>query len=263
MTMTSTAVLVDAAFFIRRYSALQPSAGGHSGARLAESLHALACRHAVSAIPEASEDDPENDEDSGQPPAALYRLFVYDCPPFDGGLHHPISKQWVDFKKTPMFFRRTQFHEKLRQLRKVALRLGQLSDTKRWIIKPEVQAALLKGHRDMASLVEKDVLLDVKPQGVEVALGHDIAALALKKQVQRIVLMTGSTHFVSAADLARQEGIEFLLDTLHAPVASEVYAHIDGVVSTAPKPSDAKTLGASAPDLASPFPNSYSWQMRP
>jgi hypothetical protein len=32
----------------------------------------------------------------------LYRIFVYDCPPYDGGLHLPVSRAWKNFKSTDL-----------------------------------------------------------------------------------------------------------------------------------------------------------------
>ena len=228
------AVLVDAAFFIRRYNSLVPGGKEHSGTVVAEKLHEWACRHlhddgAGHSLPRAQH-------------CELYRIFVYDCPPFGGGLHHPVSKNWIDFKKTDLFANRTNFHERLRQLRKVALRLGHLGEVKGWTIKAEVQDALLKGKRDLASLTESDVLLDTKQKGVDMRIGVDVASLAYKKQVDRIVLFAGDADFVPAAKLARREGLDFVLDSMHAPIARNLYEHIDGLVSMVPMLSERKDV---------------------
>nr|WP_243735402.1 NYN domain-containing protein [Xanthomonas oryzae] len=45
-------------------------------------------------------------------------------------------------------------------------------------------------------------------------IGIDISSLALKHQVDQIVLFAGDADFVPAAKLARREGIDFVLDPM-------------------------------------------------
>jgi len=63
-------------------------------------------------------------------------------------------------------------------------------------------------------------------------LGLDIATLAYKEQVERIVLIAGDSDFVPAAKLARREGIEFILDPMWKVIRSDLREHIDGLRST-------------------------------
>lgn len=51
----------------------------------------------------------------------------------------------------------------------------------------------------------------------------------LKKQVDQIILISGDSDFVSAAKLARREGIDFILDPLGAPIKPDLFEHIDGL----------------------------------
>jgi uncharacterized LabA/DUF88 family protein len=55
----------------------------------------------------------------------------------------------------------------------------------------------------LAELIGSDVLYEVEQKGVDVRIGVDIATLAYKKLVDRIVLVTGDSDFVPAAELAR------------------------------------------------------------
>ena len=47
--------------------------------------------------------------------------------------------------------------------------------------------------------------------------------IALKPQ------FSGDSDFVSAAKLARREGIDFILDPLGAPIKPDLFEHIDGL----------------------------------
>ena len=60
-------------------------------------------------------------------------------------------------------------------------------------------------------------------------IGIDIATLALRQQVDTIVLIAGDSDFVPAAKLARREGIDFILDSMRVPVSPNLFEHIDGL----------------------------------
>lgn len=65
-------------------------------------------------------------------------------------------------------------------------------------------------------------------------IGLDIASMAYKKQVNKIVLISGDSDFAPAAKLARREGIEFILDSMNAPIKPDLQEHIDGLNTTLP-----------------------------
>ena len=62
-------------------------------------------------------------------------------------------------------------------------------------------------------------------------IGLDIAALAYKRLVNQIVLISGDSDFVPAAKLARREGIDFILDPLGHHIKDDLLEHIDGLRS--------------------------------
>lgn len=164
----------------------------------------------------------------------LYRIFVYDCPPYLGKLQHPISKRTIDFGKSDLARFRLAFQQRLPQLRKVALRLGHLSEVRNWTLKPGAMEDVMKGKRLAESLTEDDVILDVKQKGVDMRIGVDVASITYKRLVDRIVLVAGDADFVPAAKMARREGIDFVLDSMHAHINNALYEHIDALVSMAP-----------------------------
>lgn len=86
---------------------------------------------------------------------------------------------------------------------------------------------LCNGTIKFEDLEEKDCILQIEQKGVDMRIGLDIASLAYKKQVDQIVLISGDSDFVSAAKLARREGIDFILDPLGAPVKPDLFEHID------------------------------------
>ena len=63
----------------------------------------------------------------------------------------------------------------------------------------------------------------------------DISSLAFKKQVDRIILISGDSDFVPASKQARREGIDFILDPMRSPIKNDLYEHIDGMRTKVPK----------------------------
>ena len=116
----------------------------------------------------------------------------------------------------------------------MALRLGTLKEDGTWMIRPRVVKDLLKGKTTIADLKEDDVYLEVRQKGIDMKIGVDIASLSLKRFVDVIVLFSGDSDFVPAAKLARREGIDFVLDPMHANVESQLFEHIDGLKSVDP-----------------------------
>ena len=67
-------------------------------------------------------------------------------------------------------------------------------------------------------------------------IGLDIASIALKRQAETIVLVSGDADFVPAAKLARREGVQFVLDALWRSVSPDLLEHIDGLRSGFSRP---------------------------
>lgn len=162
----------------------------------------------------------------------LYRIFYYDCPPSEKEVYNPLTQKPVKLKQSDQYKWMTEFIKELKTRRKVALRLGRLSDNDvAYNLKPDITKKLLKGNIKIEEITEKDLYLSISQKGVDMKLGVDIASLAYKKQVDKIVLIAGDSDFVPAAKLARREGIDFLLDPLWNPINEDLHEHIDGLKS--------------------------------
>jgi uncharacterized LabA/DUF88 family protein len=164
----------------------------------------------------------------------LYRIFVYDCAPMVKKAHHPQTGRAIDFSKTPLAVFRTAFHDELRKTPNVALRLGYLDDANaHWrLADPRKLRDLAAGKLDVAELVEADFVYHARQKAVDMKLGLDIAALAYKRLVERIVLIAGDSDFVPAAKMARREGIEFVLDAMWKTIRPDLQEHVDVLRST-------------------------------
>lgn len=209
------AVLIDGGFFVKRFNALYNKDRKMSGAEVAEHLYTMAHKHVGN----------KN---------ILYRIFYYDCEPLSKKAHNPVSGKAVDFSKSEEYKFRSELIETLKKKRKVALRIGMLKDNKTWGIRPHVVKKLLSGDISAKEISENDVYFEVRQKGIDMKIGVDISSLALKRFVDCIVLFSGDSDFVPAAKLARREGVDFVLDPMHANVEPQLFEHVDGMKSVSP-----------------------------
>ena len=162
----------------------------------------------------------------------LYRIFYYDCPPLNKTVFHPLLQKGIDFRHSETYSWTNEFFNVLKHQRKVALRLGELSDEyASFILDPNKQKALFSGTISISDLQESDFHISFRQKGVDMKIGIDIASLAYKKQIDQIILIAGDSDFVPAAKLARREGIDFILDPMWAKVKENLFEHIDGLHS--------------------------------
>ena len=250
MSNDKTAIFIDGAFFIMRSRRLF---GALSPEELANKLWSYSLRH-LYPMHERKRDTLSDDEkelqdtrDFNHALEHLYRIFFYDCPPLDKKMHHPITHKCIDFATSENAHGRLNFHEALREKRKVALRLGSIDGTNcAWTIRPEKIKELYTHKIGIDDLSPDDYTLTVKQKGVDMRIGIDIASVSYKKQASKIILISGDSDFVPAAKLARREGVDFILDPMHAPIKDDLHEHIDGKRTVFPRPRN-KDATHSAP----------------
>lgn len=209
---TITAILVDGGFYRRRsYSCF----GDKSPQERADELEEYCKRHLT--------------ERKGYW-HQLYRVFYYDCLPIEKKVYNPLTKKQVDLSKSPTYNWSNEFYDCLKKKRKFALRYGKLADGQaHYNLTEKAFRRLCNGTLKFENIEEKDCILNVEQKGVDMKIGLDIASLAYKHQVNQIILISGDSDFVSAAKLARREGIDFILDPLGAPIKPDLFEHIDGL----------------------------------
>jgi uncharacterized LabA/DUF88 family protein len=219
-----TAVLIDGSFYLKRYKYIYDEKPDDP-IIVAKKLHELAFKHL-------------DEKHSGKEiENTLYRIFYYDSFPFKKKIHNPISHKLIDFSKTPISLFRLALFNELKKKRKVALRLGQLKESFEWQIYPGKAKELLNRKISISDLTENDIFYSLRQKGVDIKIGLDIASLAYKKLVDRIILVSGDADFVPAAKVARREGIDFILDPLWNNIDNDLFEHIDGMKSVCKKPS--------------------------
>jgi uncharacterized LabA/DUF88 family protein len=221
--MSKSAVLVDGGFFLKRYRALYPNKSPYNVKEVARDLYGGVLRDIRAASRGVGQKD-------------LYRVLYYDCPPLMIRAQNPVSKKNFSFKDTDEAKFRIAFLDELKRFRKVAIRLGRMSDNGQWVVRPSLTKPLINGKVKLEELKENDVRFDATQKGVDMKIGLDIASISYKKPVDQIILISGDSDFVPAAKLARREGIDFLLDPMWNNINPDLHEHIDGLISKWPKP---------------------------
>lgn len=128
----------------------------------------------------------------------LFRTFYYDCRPYGEKVRDPQGSE-VDFSQQPAFKAAMRFQNDLKTFPQMALRLGDLSFDG-WKIDPNNPTAPPRP--------------DFKQKSVDMKIGLDIAWIASKHIVDKIVLVAGDSDFIAPMKFARREGILVYLDTM-------------------------------------------------
>jgi uncharacterized LabA/DUF88 family protein len=219
----STAVVIDGAYFLRRFVHRYPRLDVMNAQHVTAGIYALVIGHLTirDKANWARQDDLFESE-------LLYRIFFYDCPPLQKRGVLPVSGRSIDWSKTDLAVARTAIHKDLGSARKMALRLGRLNDKFGWRPKQDSVKTWLANPTEFKPC-DDDFEIDTVQKGVDMRLGLDVAAMAFKRQVNQIILVAGDADFVPAVKLARREGIDVVLDPMGGTPAKDLVDNVDGI----------------------------------
>ncbi len=166
----------------------------------------------------------------------VFRIYYYDSLPFDETLVNPISGIEKDYAATKTYEAQNYFYKRLSMNNGVAFRKGKVRCSS-WCLKYEVEQALIreakkKDGNGEEGEVPRPIRADqLKPEfrqkQVDIKIGLDVAWLASKRIVDRIILITGDEDLVPAMKFARREGVQVVLVALGHLVRHELIAHAD------------------------------------
>jgi len=211
--MKRTALLIDGGWFSKGLGKILNLPGNWPNA-------AQVIKNAVSVL--------EKDEE-------LFRIFYYDCEPFGHEVTNPLDGSKFDYSTTPAFTARKRFFFDLGQSNFIALRRGEVK-ARGWEFRPNLRKALLKGGSPVTPK-PKDVYPNLEQKGVDMRIGIDVATLALKKLVDRIILFSGDTDMIPAIKLGRREGLQVFVVKLNSwPLKHNLIEDSDGVRLLTPVP---------------------------
>lgn len=161
------------------------------------------------------------------------RTYFYDAPPAEETLRNPVDGRRVDLRADPVWASSMELHEELERADDVALRLGDLQVSfGGWRLGSR---ALRELRRRPRGLEARDFVPDLSQKGVDLRVGLDIARIALRRQADVVVLVTGDSDFVPAMKFARREGIRVYLDTMGQEPRRPLLAHADRFLPFVPR----------------------------
>jgi len=152
---------------------------------------------------------------NGETSDILLRIYYYDCKPFGEKVKDHTGKNTIDFSANKTYTAKNLFLKKLCKEDKVAIRIGELSfdgwkidqhNPNKW--KP-----------------------DFKQKGVDMKVGLDMALMATKRIVDKIVLIAGDSDFISPIKFVRKEGLQVYLYKMNHKVKEALIDHCDFVLS--------------------------------
>lgn len=147
------------------------------------------------------------------PDETLFRVFYYDCPPYNGTTHLPVTGSPHTFTGSDTWLKTLAGKDLF------AVRYGILK---------------FRGYTPRRTPIPSQALTDAdyKPifeqKGVDMRLGLDIANFCETKAVERIILITNDTDCVPAMKYARIAGLQVVLMNFpRFQAAPELCRHAD------------------------------------
>lgn len=151
----------------------------------------------------------------------LFRVYYYDCRPFGGKKKKPGDTEETDFSQTNTFKKKERVLRNLAQKERFAVRLGELSFDG-WSESERTD--------EKTGIVTKVYNPKLKQKGVDMKVGLDMALMALKHTVDKVVLVAGDSDFIAPIKFVRKEGVLAYLYTMGHNVKSNLREHCDFVL---------------------------------
>ena len=212
----NVAILIDGSFFWMK----------HLEARLGRPPAAESLRRACELIM----NDPEFANDR------LFRTYYYDSPPYGGRAVHPISQREIEFSATEQFRTKHDYLDHLRRMPRMVLRLGSLA-MQGWKLNKKNMRAIMDSLSRNLPLQPQDVSINLVQKEVDMLMGLDIAWMAARTMVDKIVLLTGDADMIPAINFAREQGMLVFVAKFGYYLSDKLREHADGVVEfTLPAP---------------------------
>lgn len=160
----------------------------------------------------------------------LYRVYFYDAPPFSKTKNRPLNGGPHNFASDPLTIHNRKLHQELKTIDHFALRMGEVR-FRGW----ELDQKRLPNKQQEHQITTADFRPSLQQKGIDMRIGLDIASLALKKQVDILVLVTGDSDFVPPMKFARREGVQFAVVTMGHRVHQDLLEHADFSLELTPQ----------------------------
>ncbi len=209
MAITKVAILIGGGFFWRRFKYLNRKNPTVSDVN-AEITNTMSKVQAKTA---------------GETDDILFRVYYYDCTPF-GGTVKDISGNPINYSTKPVYTEKTKFLDDLGKEDRFAIRLGELSFAG-WKQKPVKPTTTPTAS---GTTLSPPIMPDFRQKGVDMKFGLDMAWLATKQIVDKVVLIAGDSDFIAPIKFVRKEGLQVYLNNMGNHVKDDLIKHCDFVI---------------------------------
>ncbi len=160
----------------------------------------------------------------------IFRIYYYDCPPWGETLSNPLDPtRKINFASTATARRMKRLQEGLALMDLVAFRRGELAYGG-WALKKKAERDFFNNPNEPRSIDKTDLQVQFRQKRVDMKIGLDVAWLASKRVVERIILVTGDSDFIPAMKFARREGTQVILVPMgHKYIKNDLREHSDFV----------------------------------
>lgn len=199
--VNKVAILIDGGFFIQRFKALNK--GKYPLKKDVENL----INDIIAKVKAKS---------GGSSEDILFRTYYYDSLPFSKTISNASGKKKIDFSQSPIYQQQHSFIYSLANIDQFALRLGELS---------------FSGWKIDARDKTKRAKPDFRQKGVDMKIGLDMAWMAGRNTINKIVLVAGDSDFVSPMKLVRREGILVYVYPMGNHIKPQFIEHSDFILN--------------------------------
>jgi uncharacterized LabA/DUF88 family protein len=193
--ITKVAILIDGGFFWKRF--------------VSQEKRDPTPKDVVDAVIDAMSKVAQKTD--GDTKDVLFRIFYYDCDPFGGIIDDRTHTKKLDCSKSPIYLGKSKFLAELSKMDKFALRKGELS---------------FAGWKQDLHNPQK-WKPDFNQKGVDMKVGIDMASMAIKHVVDKMVLIAGDSDFVAPIKFVRREGVQVYLYRMGNKVKELLIEHCD------------------------------------
>jgi len=201
MSLNKVAILIDGGFFIQRFRNLNQN--NYPSRKDVENLIGKIMTDVQAKTGNHSTD-------------ILFRTFYYDCCPFSKKMKDLSGKE-LDYSKSSIYLNQMKYLNSIKTIDQFAMRLGELS---------------FAGWKLNTFKPKAKPIPDFRQKGVDMKIGLDMAWMAGRKSVQKLVLVTGDSDFISPIKLVRREGLLVYLYALGSKrLKAALIEHADFVIA--------------------------------
>lgn len=158
----------------------------------------------------------------------LHRIYFYHAPPYSAKIVNPFDGQITNYGTTTTYIDGQKLIQQLELSENFAVRLGELN-FQGWKLRSTALTQIASSSS--MAVTAKDIQPELKQKGVDLRIGLDIAAVALKKQADAVVLVTGDADLIPAMKFARREGLRVYLVPCNHGVIRELKVHADEIIN--------------------------------